>query len=112
MDASTAGELPDFQQDSTQSAGRDAARPQETVTLAMFVAAAGRDALRTRLLVLLLTLTLAAGWTDALSYLAVGRVFASIMSGNILFVGFSIAQGKTSLLTHAGVALSSSSSAV
>ena len=105
MDASIAGEPPDFQQDNTQRAGRDAVRPEETVTLAMFVAASRRGALRTRLLLLLLILTLAAGWTDAVCYFSVGGVWASIMSGNILFVGLSIVTRNTGLLTRAGVAL-------
>ena len=105
MDASTAGEPPDIQQDSTQHACRDAMRTEDTVTLAMFVAACRRGALRTRLLLLLLILTLAAGWTDAVCYFSVGGVWASIMSGNILFVGLSIVTRNTGLLTRAGVAL-------
>jgi uncharacterized membrane protein YoaK (UPF0700 family) len=105
MDASTAGEPPDFQQDRTQRSGRDAARSEETVTLAMFVAACRRGALHTHLLLLLLILTLAAGWTDAVCYFSVGGVWASIMSGNILFVGLSIVTRNTALLTRAGVAL-------
>ena len=105
MSTSTGGEPPDFQQDSLQRAGRDAARPQETVSLAMFVSACRRGALRTRLLVLLLILTLAAGWTDAVCYFSVGGVWASIMSGNILFVGLSIVTRNTALLTRAGVAV-------
>ena len=101
MDASTAGEPLDFPQDSTESAGRQ----EDAVTLPAFVQACGHGARRRRLLLLVLTLTLAAGWTDALSYLAVGHVFASIMSGNVLFVGLSIAQRNTALLTRAVVAL-------
>jgi uncharacterized membrane protein YoaK (UPF0700 family) len=71
-------------------------------TLQEFIEAPSRRALRTCLLLLL---TLAAGWTDVLCYLAVGRVWATIMSGNILFVGLSIAQGNTGLLVRAGTAL-------
>lgn len=105
MGASAAGEPPDIQQDSTESAGRDAVRQEERVTLAMFLTECSRGALRTRLLLLVLTLTLAVGWTDTLCYLALGRVWASIMSGNILFLGLSIAQGNTALLMRAGVAV-------
>ena len=105
MDAPAAGEPPDFQQGGSESPGRDARRQEDALTLPMFVAACSSSALRTRLLLLLLTLTLAAGWTDALTYFAVGRVFASIMTGNTLFVGLAIAQGNTALLTRAGVAL-------
>jgi len=75
---------------------------QGAVTLTAFVTAPSQRALRTGLLLLL---TLAAGWTDALCYLAVGRVFASFMTGNILFVGLSIAQGNTALLVRAVVAI-------
>lgn len=81
----------------------DAERHEDEVTLAAFVAAPSQRALRICLLLVLLTL--AAGWTDALSYLAVGRVFASFMTGNILFVGISIAQGNPLLLVRAVVAI-------
>ena len=102
MDASTSGESPDVPQDSARRADADTEGQVGAVTMATFVAALCRSTFRTRLL-LLLTLTLAAGWTDALSYLAVGRVFASFMTGNILFIGISIAQGNLALLLRAGV---------
>jgi uncharacterized membrane protein YoaK (UPF0700 family) len=58
--------------------------------------------LRTRLV---LILTLAAGWTDALSYLYLDKVFSSFMSGNILFVGLALAQGNGALLVRAILAV-------
>lgn len=105
MDASSSEESSDSLQDGGRRADADTEGREGAVTMATFVVVLCHSTLRTRLLLLLLTLTLAAGWTDALSYLAVGRVFASIMSGNILFVGLSIAQGNTALLLRAGVAL-------
>jgi uncharacterized membrane protein YoaK (UPF0700 family) len=106
MDASTSGGSPDFLPDGTRGADRDGERNEDAVTLQAFVAALHQGALRTRVLLpLLLTLTVAAGWMNALSYLAVGRVFASFMTGNILFVGLSIAQGNAALLLRASVAL-------
>jgi uncharacterized membrane protein YoaK (UPF0700 family) len=105
MDASASGESPDFLQDSARRADTDREGREGAVTVATFVAALGHSTLRTRLLLLLLTLTLAAGWTDALSYLVIGRVWASFMTGNILFVGISIAQGNPALLLREGVAI-------
>jgi uncharacterized membrane protein YoaK (UPF0700 family) len=52
-----------------------------------------------------LLLTLAAGWTDALSYLYLDKVFASFMSGNILFLGLALAQGNGALLVRAVLAV-------
>jgi uncharacterized membrane protein YoaK (UPF0700 family) len=103
MDASTSGESPDFPQDSARRADADTEGREGAVTMATFVADLCRSTFRIRLLLLLLTLTLAAGWTDALSYLAIGRVFASFMTGNTLFIGLSIAQGNLTLLLRAGV---------
>ncbi len=40
----------------------------------------------------LLLLTLAAGWMDALTFLALGKVFSSFMSGNVLFLGIAAGQ--------------------
>lgn len=42
---------------------------------------------------LLLVLTAAAGLVDAVSYLALGHVFVANMTGNVVFLGFSIAGG-------------------
>jgi uncharacterized membrane protein YoaK (UPF0700 family) len=72
------------------------------VDLKAFVAASSQRMLRTRLVLLL---TLAAGWTDALSYLYLGKVFSSFMSGNILFVGLALAQGNGALLVRATLAV-------
>jgi len=80
----------------------DAEGHEHEVTLAAFVAASPQRALRSRLVLLL---TLAAGWTDALCYLDLGRVFSSFMTGNFLFVGLSIAQGDTALLVRASLAV-------
>jgi uncharacterized membrane protein YoaK (UPF0700 family) len=102
MDAPISGESPDFLQDSARRADADSEGREGAVTLTTFIGAPSQRALRTCLLVLL---TLAAGWTDALCCLAVGRVFASFMTGNILFVGLSIAQGNTALLVRACAAI-------
>jgi uncharacterized membrane protein YoaK (UPF0700 family) len=45
---------------------------------------------RTTLPRLLLVLTAAAGLVDAVSYLALGHVFVANMTGNVVFLGFSI----------------------
>jgi uncharacterized membrane protein YoaK (UPF0700 family) len=102
MTASTSGELPHFPQDGSRRADKEVEQQEGAMTLTTFVAAPSQRALRTGLLV---TLTLASGWTDALSYLSLGRVFSSFMTGNILFVGLSIAQGNTALLVHAGATI-------
>jgi uncharacterized membrane protein YoaK (UPF0700 family) len=54
---------------------------------------------------LLLLLTLNAAWIDMLSYLSLGRVFASFMTGNFLFIGLGAAQGNSGLLIRALVAV-------
>jgi uncharacterized membrane protein YoaK (UPF0700 family) len=58
---------------------------------------------RISLLVLLLTLT--AAWIDMLSYLSLGRVFASFMTGNFLFIGLGVVQGNSGLVIRALVAV-------
>jgi uncharacterized membrane protein YoaK (UPF0700 family) len=55
--------------------------------------------------VLLLLLTCTAGWIDMLSYLGLGHVFSSFMTGNFIFVGMSLAQGNSGLFIRASVAL-------
>jgi uncharacterized membrane protein YoaK (UPF0700 family) len=55
--------------------------------------------------VLLLLLTCTAGWIDILSYLGLGHVFSSFMTGNFIFVGMSLAQGNSELPIRAIVAL-------
>ncbi len=101
---SSAGDVPGFlkggAQDGLSRAGRHAEPRERTVTLPALFAAPTQRALRSRMLSLLLLLTLAAGWTDALCYLALGGVFASFMTGNILFIGLSIGQGNTALLVR------------
>jgi uncharacterized membrane protein YoaK (UPF0700 family) len=72
------------------------------VTITTFIEAPSQRALR---VCLLLSVTLAAGSTDALCYLVLGRVWASFMTGNILQIGISIAQGNPALLLRAGVAI-------
>lgn len=80
----------------------DAARHQEEVNLKAVVSAAPQRRLLTRLILLL---TLAAGWTDALSYVHLDKVFASFMTGNILFLGLSVAQGNGALFVRAALAV-------
>ena len=58
---------------------------------------------RVELFILLVTFT--AGWVDALAYLFLTRVFASFLTGNILFLGLSVAQSNTGLLIRALVAI-------
>ncbi len=60
---------------------------------------------RGRISLLLLLLTLNAAWIDMLSYLSLGRVFASFMTGNLLFIGLGVAQGNSGLLIRALVAV-------
>jgi uncharacterized membrane protein YoaK (UPF0700 family) len=108
MTASTSGESGDSPKGGAQDGPRRADMDVEkrevegAVTITTFIEAPPQRTLRIGLLPLLM---LAAGWTDALCYLGVGRVFASFMTGNILFVGLSIAQGNTALLVRAGVAV-------
>ena len=60
---------------------------------------------RGRIGLLILLLTLNAAWIDMLSYLSLGRVFASFMTGNLLFIGLGVVQGNTGLLIRALVAV-------
>src|SRR2546430_13042143 len=60
---------------------------------------------RGRLALLLLLLTLTAAWIDMLSYLSLGRVFASFMTGNLLFIGLGVVQGNSGLVIRALVAV-------
>ncbi|MEV6120497.1 YoaK family protein [Streptomyces sp. NPDC052077] len=55
---------------------------------------------------LLLVLTLVTGLTDAVSFLALGRVFVANMTGNVVFMGFSLvgAPGLSALASGAAVA--------
>ena len=60
---------------------------------------------RGRLGLLIALLTLVAAWIDMLSYLLLGRVFASFMTGNLLFLGLGVVQGNSGLLIRALVAV-------
>ncbi len=60
---------------------------------------------RGRIGLLLVLLTLTAAWIDMLSYLSLGHVFASFMTGNLLFIGLGVAQGNSGLLLRALVAV-------
>ncbi len=60
---------------------------------------------RGRIGLLLVLLTLTAAWIDMLSYLSLGHVFASFMTGNLLFIGLGVAQGNSGLLIRALVAV-------
>jgi uncharacterized membrane protein YoaK (UPF0700 family) len=55
--------------------------------------------------VLILLLTLNAGWIDLVAYLFLSKVFASFMTGNILFIGLALAQVNIGLLVRATIAL-------
>jgi uncharacterized membrane protein YoaK (UPF0700 family) len=59
----------------------------------------------THISVLILLLTLNAGWTDLVAYLFLSKIFASFMTGNILFIGLGLAQTNSELLIRAAVAL-------
>lgn len=54
---------------------------------------------------LLIGLTAAAGWLDCLAWLHLGKVFLSIMTGNVLFLGLAAGTGQAGLLGRAAVAL-------
>ena len=53
----------------------------------------------------LIGITAAAGWLDALAFLHLGKVFNSIMTGNVVFVGLGAGQGDWGRVLRAGVAL-------
>jgi uncharacterized membrane protein YoaK (UPF0700 family) len=54
---------------------------------------------------LLLVLTGATGLVDAVSYLGLGRVFVANMTGNVVFLGFALADGADFLFSAPLVAL-------
>src|SRR6266436_5369708 len=60
---------------------------------------------RGRIALLILLLTLTAAWIDMLSYLSLGHVFASFMTGNLLFIGLGVVLGNSGLLIRALVAV-------
>jgi uncharacterized membrane protein YoaK (UPF0700 family) len=53
----------------------------------------------------LIAITAAAGWLDALAFLRLGKVFNSVMTGNVLFVGLGVGDGDGARVLRAGVAL-------
>ena len=57
-----------------------------------------------RIIAVIVLLTLNAGWVDAFAFLSLGRVFASFLSGNFVFIGLGIVQGQTEMLVRALVA--------
>jgi uncharacterized membrane protein YoaK (UPF0700 family) len=56
---------------------------------------------RERIALFILLLTLNAGWTDMLAYFFLGHIWATILSGNILYIGLGLAQGNSGLLIRA-----------
>ncbi|HEU0004030.1 MAG TPA: YoaK family protein [Ktedonobacteraceae bacterium] len=54
---------------------------------------------------LLLLLTFCAAWVNMLAFLSLGRVFASFMTGNFLFIGVGLIQGSHALLVRAIIAV-------
>lgn len=54
---------------------------------------------------LLLALTAAAGWADALSYLALGRVFTANMTGNLVLLGLAVGNVQPGGVQRSAVAL-------
>ena len=79
-------------------AGVEAAGGQEThpATRGLFL----RD-------VLLIVLTVAAGVVDAVSFLGLGQVFISNMTGNLVLLGIAAGQGSSGHVGHLAVALGS-----
>ena len=53
----------------------------------------------------MVTLALTTGGMDAIGFIAMGGVFASVMTGNLVLLGVSIGRRNGSLATHVGVAL-------
>jgi uncharacterized membrane protein YoaK (UPF0700 family) len=54
---------------------------------------------------LLVGLTFSSGAVDAISYLALGKIFTAFMTGNLVFLGLSLAGAGTSDVVHAGLSL-------
>jgi uncharacterized membrane protein YoaK (UPF0700 family) len=53
----------------------------------------------------LLTLTVVTGLVDAVSYLRLGRVFVANMTGNVVFLGFSLSPGSGLSLAASAIAI-------
>ncbi len=54
---------------------------------------------------MLLVLTWAAGYVDALSYLALGHVFTAMMTGNTVLLGLALGQGEAAAALRSVIAL-------
>jgi uncharacterized membrane protein YoaK (UPF0700 family) len=54
---------------------------------------------------MLVLLAAIAGWIDALSFTALGKVFTSFQSGNLIFLGLGVDEGDAQLFVGAGVSL-------
>src|SRR3982074_697605 len=54
---------------------------------------------------LLIALTVGTGFVDAVSYLALGRVFTANMTGNVVFLGFAMVAVPGLSIGRSGVAL-------
>lgn len=65
--------------------------PARTDILSASATAGSRDRQSVRDL-LLVALTVASGAVDAISYLGLGKIFSAFMTGNLVFLGFSIAE--------------------
>ncbi|MBF6592496.1 MAG: DUF1275 domain-containing protein, partial [Ktedonobacterales bacterium] len=56
---------------------------------------------------LLLLMAFTSGYIDAVSFFGLGRVFTSVMTGNMVVLGYSLSQGQWSEVTRTLVALAS-----
>ena len=54
---------------------------------------------------LVVLLTLSTGAVDAVSFLALGNVFSSVITGNLVLLGLAAGTGRPELAVHSGVAL-------
>jgi uncharacterized membrane protein YoaK (UPF0700 family) len=54
---------------------------------------------------ILLGLTATAGMIDAVSFLALGRIFTANMTGNVVFLGFAVAGAAETSVARSGTAL-------
>jgi uncharacterized membrane protein YoaK (UPF0700 family) len=54
---------------------------------------------------LLVLLAALAGWIDALSFTALGKVFTSFQSGNLIFLGLGVDEGDAQLFVGAAVSI-------
>jgi uncharacterized membrane protein YoaK (UPF0700 family) len=54
---------------------------------------------------LVVVLTLTTGAVDAVSFLALGNVFSSVITGNLVLLGLAAGTGRPELAVHSGVAI-------